>query len=70
MRSILTWMAVHPLEEVADEAHHLGLLQPPQRCLQDGLIVACCQRRMQTHLLRIGYFSVKGLLVGISSQDS
>lgn len=47
-------MAVHPLEEVANEAHHLGLLQPPHRCLQDGLIMACRQRRMQAHLLRIG----------------
>ena len=48
---MLTWVAVHPSEKVADEPHHLGLLQPPQRCLQDGLIVACRQRRMQAHLL-------------------
>ncbi len=46
-------MAVHPLEQVADKAHHLGLLQPPQRRLQDCLVMARRQRRMQTYLLRI-----------------
>ena len=62
----LTWMAVHPLEEVADEAHHLWRLQPPQRCLQDCLIMTCRQRRMQTHLLRIMGMSMESA----ADQDS
>ena len=63
-------MAVHPLEEEANEAHHLGLLQPPQRCLQDCLIMACRQRCMQAHLLQSVRSSAKAIHLGVSVSDS